>query len=271
MPDFPQRGRPTFETLRGSGAYFAAVTASATANALGSWVELTAGLSYPTDCLDVSIFSGTADCDILVDIGIGASGSEVVLVNSLYAVAAGSAAARCSQYRLPITLPQGTRVAARSRANVASAAVGVVVQATSKETFGVPGSSVVDTYGATTGSSRGTAIDPGATANTYGAWTQIVAATARESRWMSIGLGSGNNYTLTDADSLVDIGIGAPGSEVVLLPGLYVRARATSDFIIPGVFNFDVLVPAGARLAARSKCSITNATDRKVDVVLYCG
>lgn len=270
MPDFPQRGRPTFETLRGSGAYFAAVTASATANALGSWVELTAGLSYPTDCLDVSIFSGTFNCDILVDIGIGASGSEVVLVNSLYAVA-GSAAARCSQYRLPITLPKGTRVAARSRANVGSAAVGVVVQATSKETFGVPGSSVVDTYGATTGSSRGTAIDPGATANTYGAWTQIVAATARESRWMSIGLGSGNNYVLTVADHLVDIGIGASGSEVVLLPGLYFRANATSDFIYPGTFNFDVLVPAGARLAARSKCSITDATDRKVDVVLYCG
>lgn len=270
MPDFPQRGRSIISTLRGSGNYYAVVTSGETANSLGSWVELTSGLPYAVDSLDVSLFSGTASSDMLVDIGIGASGSEAVLVDSLYHVA-GSATARCSQYRLPIKLPAGTRIAARSRSNRPSNAVGVVIYATAAEAMTVPGSSVVATYGATKGSSRGTSIDSGGTANAYGAWTQIVASTLYESRWLSIGVGSGNNYVLTVADRLIDIGVGASGSEVVLLGGLYMRDNATADILLPGVWTFDVAIPQGVRLSARTKCSITDATDRNCDVVLYCG
>lgn len=270
MPDFPQRGRSIISTLRGSGTYFATVTSGWTANTLGSWVELTPGLPYAVDSLDVSLFTGTVNSDMLVDIGIGASGSEVVLVNSLYN-ALGTDAARCSQYRLPIKLPAGTRIAARSRSNVANNAVGVVIYATASETMTVPGSSVVATYGATTGSSRGTSLDSGGTANTYGAWTQITASTLYESRWISIGVASGANYSLTDADRLLDIGIGESGSEVALLEGLYMRDNSGADVLIPGVWTFDVAIPQGVRLSARTKCSITNATDRKCDVVLYCG
>ncbi len=109
-----------------------------------------------------------------------------------------------------------------------------------------------ETGGAVTGSSTGTTITASGTANTKGSWTQLIASTSKRAVAITVSLAWGMGV-----DMLVDVGTGAAGSEVVLLPNLLHPAagpRLTH-------FVFMIQIPSGTRVAARCQSPTASATD----------
>jgi hypothetical protein len=83
-------------------------------------------------------------------------------------------------------------------------------------------------------------------ANTKGAWVQVLAACPIDADGFLLGFA---NNTGSPCDFLVDIGIGGAGSEVVLIPDLYLRANV-NDQLGEKMF-VPMAIPAGTRIAAR--------------------
>jgi hypothetical protein len=123
--------------------------------------------------------------------------------------------------------------------------------------------------GAVPADSGGTEIDPGGTANVKGAWTQITASTAADLAALVMAVGHRGNGALRHEQLLFDVGVGAAGSEQVLVPDWVVSVSLSETLTPPWTPVLPVSVPAGSRLAVRSQCSDPDASDRLMDVVLY--
>lgn len=201
---------------------------------------------------------------VAFDVAIGAAASEVLLVDDfpIPRINTGQANTHGVSIYFPLHVPQGSRISA-------SCSITNGLRMTVRGANGSPGRmegfSEVVPFGVS--SSRGTSVDPGGTANTKGSWVQIAASSGGFLAGVYVVLDNVNNTIMTDADFRVDIGIGGAGSEVVVIPDLMCRARATDDFNQPFVFGpFPLEIPPSTRLAARAQCSITDATDRLIGV-----
>ena len=97
------------------------ITSGASAHTLGAWVELTPGLPWPADAIDVSMHTAANDDPWtgLVDIGIGAAGSETVIVPELL-FGAWSFRQNHGIASIGGRIPAGVRVAARWRSSLAN-------------------------------------------------------------------------------------------------------------------------------------------------------
>jgi hypothetical protein len=243
------------------------VTASGTANTKGAWTELIPSTGHSATAIEVSfnhssLLSGT----FLLDIGIGASGSETVLVPDL--LFSGNWQGFPAPALLPITVPAGTRLSARVACSTASAVARVSGHLFTGGFDAPSPRSLITAYGVNAAGSNGTSVDPGATAHTKGAWTQIAASTSAVARTLLVGIGIGNNAAVTTATWLCDVAVGASGSEQILIPDYHVNVAAI-ETIGPSLSPpIPVSVPAGSRLAARAQC-ITDATDRLLFFILY--
>lgn len=248
----------------------ATVTAAASANTKGAWTELTAATARDVTALLTNTRKAAATIDLLVDIGIGAAGSEQVLIPNLKADGGGGSLHRDGPTLWPVSIPRGTRIAARCQATTASSTVRVQCLLFASSWLGAPGLSRVTDYGTNTADSGGVSIDPGGTAHTKGAWAQLTAATTNPVRAIVVGIGNQANASRTAADWLLDIGIGSAGSEQVIVADMHAEASTVDDQMIPAIFGpIPVNLPAGTRLAARAQCSITDGTDRLFDVIVY--
>lgn len=90
-----------------------------------------------------------------------------------------------------------------------------------------------------------------------GGWSQMLASTTDD--WFGILICISNNSTLsTSRNSVVDIGIGPSGSEVVLIPNLL--AGNAVPYTSGGLwYYFPVFVPGGSRISCRAQSSVTTA------------
>ena len=248
----------------------ATVTAGAL-NTKGSWAELAAATALAGDLLIVQPGACSAAADYLVDIGIGAAGSEQTIVSNLLICAGkGPGAWFGCPIVLPISIPAGTRLAARAQATTASATLTLIAHALARGWLDGAPLSRVATYGAATADSGGTSIDPGGSANTKGAWTQLASATSADHRALLLALGNQANTVRTAGSWLVDIGIGAAGSEQTIVSNLFIRGDSSNDCVSTAMtLPLPIAIPAGTRLAVRAQSDITNATDRLFDAVLY--
>jgi len=124
-----------------------------------------------------------------------------------------------------------------------------------------------ETYGAVTADSGGTGVDPGGSANTKGAWSELTAATSFDIGALLVVVGTRANSAVDAShEQLLDIGVGAASSEVVVLPDMALRASAVTDLYQPEFGFYFVDIDAGSRIAARSEDNQTDATDRLLDV-----
>ncbi len=125
---FPQEAKPSEET---AGAVTASsisttLTAPATANTKAStWTQLIASTTKRAIAIAVELaFNGAFD--LLVDVGTGASGSEVVLLSDLmFGGTTGSNMAYNFSYLFFIAIPVGTRISGRCQSNPGSGSVRV--------------------------------------------------------------------------------------------------------------------------------------------------
>ena len=267
-----QRPLPRYESTGVPVGDEVTVAADASANTKGLWTDLIAQTSIKADYLNVMVrMVGTVD--VLVDIAHGPAGAEQIVAANLCASPPGSSGGfPGSPYyeMLPVSIPPGSRIAARVQGSGASSFTSLT--ATILDAGEVPRESArrVETAGANTADSGGTSIDPGGSSGTKGAWAQMVAAT--EMRWDAVIVGLQNqlNAVRSSFSWAFDIGVGPPGGEVVVVPDINVISLTTNDALSRATFGpLPVRIPAGSRVAMRSRCTGTDATDRLFDAILY--
>lgn len=100
------------------------------------------------------------------------------------------------------------------------------------------------------------ATTTGTTLNTKTAWTQYIASTSADANLLYY-TPAATQYA-TDSAAMVDIGIGAAGSETVIVPDLPIGNWGFSN--VPAI-PIPVFVPAGSRVAIRAQ---TGSASRSV-------
>jgi len=253
-----------------SSSSMTVITASATANTKGSYTQIVASTAFDSTWMMLIVRGFGTSRGFLLDLAIGAAASEKVIISNLLLGSSGNGCLPGTYGPFPISIPAGTRIAARLQSTTGSstAQIEVVLGASGFADDAPLG--IVTTYGADTSDSGGTQVDPGGTINTKGTWSEITSSTSREIKALCIAIGNQSNSAPGNASWLFDIGIGAGGSEKVVLADLYLVT--TSSFaaqLIPNAFAFPISIPSGTRLSARAQCVINDATDRLFDVALY--
>lgn len=241
-----------------------------TTYAKGAWAQAVA--SAASDSTWMQVFAQTATSGgsaFAVDVGVGASGSEVVVVSNLCFSQLSSWAA---SYLFPLAIQAGTRIAVRASSNLTFD----VLQAqliTFDDTFSSVGvGSGVDTYGFSNATNYGTAIDPGGTANTKGAYSQISASLTNDLSGFMLCFDNQANGGSALVTTLVDIAVGGSGSEVVIIPNYcLVYTLGGSQNSMPGAVSHYLPIPiaAGTRVAARAQCSTATSPDRIIGMSFY--
>lgn len=221
------------------------------ANTKGAWVEFIANTPYPAAGVILQHLLGIAQSSqnrsTLVDIAVGGVGAEQVLLpNVNIGFAQGSRG-----ILFPIFVPSGSRVSLRFACTTASVIAGY--QITLCNAGGNPlyyaGTRATD-YGVNTAESGGTALTSSGIINTKGSWTEITASTARPMRWLIPFITPITTNSVPTQNLLVDIGVGAGGSEQALMENLAVLT-STSEECFYSPFGIPVNIPQGARLSAR--------------------
>lgn len=245
---------------------FRTVSASATVNTKGAWTELVASTAEDYDALAVSFALSASNVSHLIDIGIGAAGSELVVMGDVHT----SIANNITEWvMIPKAIPAGTRISTRSQCSTASGQYRAGVTGVKGGWYYPQGGGDIVTLGANAADSGGTQIDSGATANTFGAWVQLVASTTNPIKAMCVRTGAINNAAATTGQALLQIGVGAAAAEVGLFEVPFAVGAVGSSFGPMPPLWFPVSVPASTRVAARWMSTITDATDRLMDVVVY--
>ena len=267
--DWPLFGGQRFSTegedLTDSGG--TEVTSGA-ANTKGSYVELVASSSFDAQGILVCANSNTfvAFKAHLLDIAVGAAASEQIILPDLLTTDFWDA---FFYGYFPISIPSGTRISARCQSDGASAPLDVTVTLLAQGFLPSSPLSRVEAWGVDAATSRATSIDPGGSADTKGSWAELVASTAFDARGILVATVS-SNIIRADSRWLLDIATGAGGSEQVLLGDFMLIGDDLKDQIRPAQFPFlPVYIPAGSRVAVRTQCTITDATDRLFQVAIY--
>jgi hypothetical protein len=214
-------------------------------------------------------FVATTDTSALLDIGVGGSGSEVVVVPDLAMGSRYGAANLIGPlpfYRVPIFIPAGSRIAIRCQGAQTSKAIAVSLTPLARMAGQRQPSTSVVTLNANSATSAGTSLGTPGGNNTKTSWTQLVAATAEPFSALMVGFQLAADTVQGDTNTLVDIGFGAAAAEVVAIPNIFVNT-SLQEVVNP----FDqgawmVNVPTGTRIAGRFAETSTTST---LDLIVY--
>lgn len=240
-------------------------TAGGSANTKGSWSQVTASLPHDAYGFWLTM-AGTAtsatSTDGLLDIGIGAGGSEVVLVPDLLAGWLGTPTQGPRTLFIPIFITKGTRVAVRNQGVLAGDTVDCMFHFKS----GDPANrgqlfSGCDAYGIVSASSAGLAHTPGNT-GAESTWASIGSTTSK-SYGAIMPLIQSSNTTTTAIAYHWELGIGS-----VTLAEWYYMGN-TGEYL-NGPFPSEpaaVNIASGAQLQVRAEAS---GTAIAFDVAAYC-
>lgn len=195
-----------------------------------------------------------------ITLGIGSSSNEWDLISGLLMhPAGGDIKSTFIQAYLPLHVPAGSRIAGKKSNNTGT----IVASLQGVAMGGLPlyGCQFTTTYGAT--GNTGQSVNAGGSANTKGSYTQITASTSFHHKFLMLCINAAGNTTLSDAQFLIDIGVGGAGSETVLFGDMLCQESANHDTFNPNWFGpFPCDIPAGSRLAVRCQASTTDASDR---------
>lgn len=244
------------------------VTANASANTKGSYSQLIASTAYPSAGIMLEVVVGSNNADYLMDLAIGGAGSEQILIADILVGSTVGSSRRILM--LPCAIPAGTRISARCQSTTGGATLTVMGHLFTSDGSPVPSASLFTTYGANSADSGGVGIDPGGVANTPGAYAQLTASSAYPHHALALCVGCQNNATPSAGRWLVDLAVGGAGSEQIILldfplsgGGSTSQGGPTPSFVV-----IPCSIPAGTRIAARARSSITTSPGRLIDLVL---
>lgn len=249
------------------------VVGSGTANTKGSYVQFSASLGNDIwGFVFQSVYgaSNTLTDDFLFDVSTGAGGAEVVLVSNILQ------SVQSNRYGIinlffPVAIASGTRVAIRCQNSSTSTAdiLRISLILLNKDTQS--GSTACQTYGANTSDSGGVAVDPGGVGNTKGSYSELTSSSSADLNWLVILWGTHDGAgAAVSGNWIFDISTGAAASEVVQIADITLGQSSTLGY--PQVRELSipcVTITSGTRISARSAASLTNATARVLDVVIY--
>lgn len=227
------------------------VTTSSSVHTKGAWTQLVAATTY--DFSGVIVWFDWADAagrEYMIDVGVGAAGSETVIVPNL-------ALSRCSTtdrlfhscVYLPISIPAGSRLSLRAQSGVSGAyTMYVAVQGL---VGGAPlGLSSVAAIGAVPSLTDGVSVAPGAN-GTWGGWTEVTAACANDIKHLSAHMGSQGRATGTQQFWTLQVATGASGAEQILIDTMFTAETNVGIFMPQYPHGFFVDIPQGTRLSVR--------------------
>jgi hypothetical protein len=239
-----------------------AIPPSATTETKGSYVQLIASTSNITKSMLIQIIANpnTTVCNsYLVDLATGGAGSESVLIANLGAGVNGQYSIAQNTWLVPGNIPAGTRLSARSQTNGASCADNPGIKL-SLYTGGFGGNGV-DTLGALTASSKGTAVTPGNGAK--GAWATLVASSAHAYKGLFFAIdpqgASSGDYTFCAMD------IGTGGTPTAVLPNILINDWS-GNMDPSGLDYMPISIPAATQISVRIQC---NNVQTAIGVIAY--
>lgn len=226
------------------------VSGNATAGLPGAWYELTSATGMQSSAIAVHISDPSGANLMNIDLAIGPAGSEVLIAGGLMFRADGYSRNSSMTYRLPITIPAGVRLAARVTAQSSSRTVRVIVQ-------GFAGSGGEATYQGMGWLGYMYQVTTGYTANTKGAWVQLIASTTRPYKALHAAWALLDFSGTSNASAMIDIGVGTAGSETVIVPNLHCTGQSVSS--MSNCTNHNAFIhggiPAGVSLSGRVQVS----------------
>lgn len=237
------------------------ITAGSPAHTKGAWTEIVGGLGINASAI---MLRGTVENvypneegNSLIDIGMGAAGSERVIIPNLF-----HPSSEGMQVLLPVRFPAGQRLAVRMQSVIASATMSLMITMMDQGYWSPPGFDLVESSADLANSRGHTLTDPGA-AHTKGAWTELIASTSFAAKKMLVVVDKlyGEDG---DAKSTVDIGVGSAGNEVVIVPDIYTWHKQFSSVGRLPYSLWDVNIPPGSRVAARYQSAGSAAGGREL-------
>lgn len=233
------------------------IAAPGSANTKGAYTQLAASTAFDAVGIVISgSITGSAALSALLDIAIGPAGSETVIVPDISMFRGASLNCAFPPVFIPIAIPAGSRIAARVQSTATSVSLSLSA-AVIAATAGYPIlAQKAAAYGVNAATSKGAIVDPGATANTKGAYSELIAATTMRSQWMVVTAVPDTAPLATNW--LLDIAVGDAGSEQLVIQDIHIGALANIGasqhrFFIP------LALPAGVRVSARLACASTAA------------
>lgn len=253
------------------GQFDTTTTDLTTVAANAGWDEVIASTDADADtiyiyCKYTSQGAGAAVEENLISIGVGGAGVEQAIVENIPLSGRVSASKTQDILWFPVQVPAGSRVSVKVDADTATnIGIGIKLYKGNEKSFSFSGAKGYGTSGTTY---SGTPVDPGGTANTKPtSWTELVASTTETIRGFWIHVGLNENLTIGAASTtFTDIGLGAASSEQTIVLNHYSYVT-TDEAGIQSVF-YDIEIPAGTRISARSQCTDIDATDRIRTVAL---
>lgn len=236
---------------------------SGTAPNYGSYVEITSSTGIACEEITVHVVPTSIGGGVtsILEIASGPASSEVPLFE-LPLIGSSGGADQYYTVTFPYSISSGTRLAARLKASSGTRTADVSVAISSDNSYGTGLAATLIGQSGT----QGTTIDPGGTANTKGSWTELVASSPHDFDFLYVLVGNNANSVATAASWLIDIGTGAAASETVAIEDVpHLVTIFEAGFT---VYPIRAPIASGTRIAARAQCSITDATDRLIDVTV---
>lgn len=275
-PVNPGFGLPVPGVTDGSSGPVSVSVTPGASNTKGSWAQITGSLAQEITGMFIWVTTATHlsanNNGWLLDIGTGAAASETVVIPNVLAGAkeVGSLVAYPLLGYFPIRIPSGTRLAARLQANSAtpSPSTGEFrFQFTYEPMLGAyPSDRPLIDLGANTSTSRGIDLAALGATNTKGSWTQVVAFCPSPLQGLIVCVQGGTDTSFTAGWAVLDVGVGAGGSESVILGDLPMRFNSNEavGMLWPGFWPCSI--KAADRIAVRYACS-TTANDLDVNLI----
>jgi hypothetical protein len=229
------------------------VTANATANAKGLTPVLIHTAVRPYSGFLLQILRNQSLGRYLIDLSWDSAAANIFVAN--ISVQSSIASALGMALYIPMEVPNGATIYARSQSSVASS-LPMALAITGMS--GGSGYTRCQTIGVQTNPTGGTSVI--ATGGAEGDWTPLAPVTAQPVQ--AVILLMGNQATTTESAAqrtFWDIGIGAIGSERAILSNIVQAANVTSDMMLPQYLGpIPLHIPAGATISARAAARVVN-------------
>lgn len=272
----PQASHPMVTT---ASAWSVNVPTGGTAHTMGAWTELVASTAIDADLLRLRFgghYSGGAASPALMDIGVGAAGSEVVILPTIDV--GGSDVHH--HLLFPVAVPAGSRIAARAQGLRTAVNIATTVALFGEMPMwgGQATSKAWTAYGVSAAASGGTQVQPNATANTWGSWTEIATTTADHDWWMVTANTGESDTTVRLVTNLIQVAAApdaaaasACAANGTLLMETNQLGNSTNELQQQAELPLPryAPVPSGTKLWARLQTS--HATDNDLYVSIYGG
>ena len=246
-----------------SAAAGVSVSPSGTAWANSNWVQIIPSTANAIVVVGLVVGAGPS-VEFEFDIGKGPSGSETVVATISGNTESAASSPRWLMLPIPVdNIPASTRVAVRVRkAGTGTTAYAVKLIYYNKPISGSIGVTVNPSLVAPS-AAAGVSVTPSGTAWANSAWTQIIASTED-----AIALGGITINPAVAAEYEIDVGTGAPGSEITVttIRGRSATAGSPQTIILKPLLDN---IASGERVSVRLRKAGTNTTAWTVKLIYY--